>query len=416
MLEIVLFIAYLVFFSWLVTRMDFFRATGIDKKILIALFLYKVLNALAYGWFYGQPQYDNKADTWQFFYMSQHETAFLFTDPVGFVKDLFSYGYESSGNLFSGVDSYWNDLKTNAFTKFLGLINVFTGASYWVDLVWLNFIYFFGPVAFYRIITKKVNARQFMLIIAVFCIPSFVFWQSGLHKDGLIFLTLSMILYHFNTMVEQQKIRLYPALLLLFFLLVLFAFRNYLVLLLIPALFTWWLAEKFPRHNVLNTVIIYGACMLLFFMVKYISPSLDFPQYMVSKQGEFRSLEANSQVALPVLQPSFAGFIAFLPYALDMTILRPHVTELANPAYWPSIAENLVLWTWLLWALINKLRTGIFRKPSPVSGLVICCCCFGISLLLLTGYTVTAIAGVVRYKSLVLPMLFAPLAGVKKSQ
>lgn len=380
--------------------------------MLVGLFLLKVAVALAYGWFYNLPQYLGKNDTWQFFKISCMETEMLLNNPVGFVKDFFSYGYAESGNLFSGVDSYWNDLKTNAFTKLLGIINVFTVSSYWADLVWLNFLYFFGPVAFYRIFKNSEKATNLLLIVAVFCLPSFIFWYSGLHKDGIIFAAFCMAVYQFNKMTETGKVKFLSLAVFFLSLLIVFAFRNYVVLLMVPALMVWWLCNRYPSKKLTVVLSIYGICLAVFFTAPLLSASLDFPGYIVTKQQEFRSLEGNSQIVLPALLPNFAGFIRFLPNAIDIAILRPHINELENPAYWPSILENIFLYGWLLFVLLkveikpSKEKSGLF----PLNGFVIFCYCFAISFLLLSGYTVTLTAAIVRYRGFVLPLIFAPLA------
>ena len=410
-METILFIAYLIFFSLLITRVKFFTDSGIDKKILLGLFILKVAVALVYGWFYNLPQYDGKNDTWQFFYLSKPETQLLLKDPWGFLKDLFSYGYDKSGNLFSGVSSYWNNLKTNAFTKLLAIINVFTGTDYWVDIIWVTFLYFFGPVAFYRIIQKHVKAPKLILIAAVFCLPSFIFWYSGLHKDGLIFSAFCMAVFYFDKMVEEKRFIVSSGVTMLLSLVIVFAFRNYLILLLMPALLVWWLCEKYPSKKILIAVSIYMVCTAIFFISPFINFSLDFPGYVISKQNEFRGLEGNSQIMLPPLRPTFTGFIRFLPYALDISVLRPHINEIDNPAYWPFIGESIFLWGWIAVALFKK-----WFYPSkislPASGFIIFCYCFSISLLILSGYTVTLTAAIVRYRSFAFPLIFAPIAGI----
>ena len=49
-MEYLLFVAYLVTFAWLVTKVKFFTRSGITQSQLIILFLVKVMAGIFYGW------------------------------------------------------------------------------------------------------------------------------------------------------------------------------------------------------------------------------------------------------------------------------------------------------------------------------------------------------------------------------
>jgi len=93
----------------------------------------------------------------------------------------------------------------------------------------------------------------------------------------------------------------------------------------------------------------------------------------------------------------------YLPTALDMSFLRPHFFEIQNKAYWPAIAEIYGL------LILSVLILFFKRKNIPPSLVTILWVNFSIafSLLLIEGYTVTFVGGIVRYRSLVFPLLFA---------
>jgi hypothetical protein len=54
-------------------------------------------------------------------------------------------------------------------------------------------------------------------------------------------------------------------------------------------------------------------------------------------------LQGNSQITSKALHPSPVGFLAYLPTALDVAFLRPHLTEIKNLSYIPAAAEVLLL-------------------------------------------------------------------------
>ncbi|TKK71986.1 hypothetical protein FC093_02955 [Ilyomonas limi] len=394
-----LFIAYLFIFCWLITRISFFKNAPLSKWWLIAIFLLKIIAGFTYAWFFAQPQYINTADTWNYYHASLAETDWLLRDPVGFIKDLFHNNYAQSGNLFNNESSYWNNLKSNSIIKLIAVINVFTAKSYYVNIIFFNFLYLFGPVALYRLAATHYPQRKLLFFLSVFLLPSFLFWCSGIHKDGLIFSAMMLAAYSLYKQLQQQKILVTHCLLLLLYSIVLFALRNFVLLLLIPALAAWVLSEKYPSRRGWIFVGIYLFCLIVFFTAKYIHPALNFPQYVVEKQSEFKELTGNSSVVLPPLEPSFTGFTVFLPYAIDMALLRPHWSDIKNISYAAAAAENALL---LLMIIAGICSAIYYKKITPFTLLLIL---FSCTLLLLCGYTVTFAGAVVRYKSIATPLL-----------
>ena len=152
-------------------------------------------------------------------------------------------------------------------------------------------------------------------------------------------------------------------------------------------------------------------CVIIFFSGPHISSKLDFPSYLVTRQHEFKELGGHSQLQLPPLEPSMAGFIRFFPAAADIAFFRPHITETGSLAYLPAIAENVVLYLLVLYALFKLIMRYNDRVLSSSSiSFIIFCYCFAITCLLLSGYTVTLTGAIVRYRSFVLPFLITPLA------
>lgn len=400
------FLVYLVICCWLVTRIPFFKQSGLQSRWLILFFCIKVLAGVAYAAFYLQPAYYELSDTWRYYHLSISETNWLLADPWGFCKDLFLHGYQESGNLFSGHNSYWNDLKSNLIIKLMAICNVLTFSNYYGDLVIFNFLFFFGPVALYRVARALLNTEVVLSVIAIFLVPSFLFWCSGLHKDGLIFLGLAMIMYHVHKQMQQHAINILSLFIVLSFFILLFALRNFMALLLVPALVVWLLGTKYNNPGRIAAVV-YGTCIVVFFTAGFVHPALNLTGYIIEKQNEFRQLPGGSAILLPALENSIGGFIRFLPYAIDIACFRPHITEIKNPGYIPSVAEIILFWV-LGFA-------AVFRKPTVLAtpqqkAFLVFCCCFAVSFLLLAGYTITFSGAIVRYRAVVLPLLALLLA------
>ncbi len=244
-MQSIIFTCYLLLFSWLITIIPFFTRSGIGKWWLIILFIIKIAAGFAYAKYFSLPQYIATADTWKYYNNSLTETDWLLRDLVGFIKDLFYSPYQQSGNLFSGSSSYWNDLKDNSIIKLMAVMNVFTGKSYYTNIIVFNFLYLFGPVALFRIAKPfRSNNNKLWLILLIFLLPSFLFWCSGIHKDGLIFSAMMISIYCFWQQVNEHRFVWKYSLIILFCFLALFALRNIILLLLLPALLALFFSEK----------------------------------------------------------------------------------------------------------------------------------------------------------------------------
>lgn len=393
-------------FNWIICRIGFIKNAGLNNWWIVGLFSLKVLAGLAYGLFYLQPQYFATSDTWHFFELSKGETDWLLHDPAAFFKDIFVYGYDRSGNLFVGENSYWNDLKSNIIIKLLALCNLVTFKNYYADVVLFNFFFFFGPIALYRVVAKHFNINKLLIIASVFLIPSFIFWCSGIHKDGLIFTCIAVIVYYFDRQLTEKRFMPKAAISMLLMFIILFALRNFMALILAGSLMVWVLCNIFPRRHIVVISFVIVTVISLFFLSGKLSNTTDLPQYVIEKQAEFKKLSGASGINVPPLENSITSFAGFLPTALDIALLRPHISEIKNKSYIPAVAEIYLCWAVVLLSLFVKTNNSYSNYQSSF---LVFCLFFSLSFLLLAGYTITFSGAIVRYKASVLPFIFMPV-------
>ncbi|HET9433870.1 MAG TPA: hypothetical protein VFO37_08950, partial [Chitinophagaceae bacterium] len=291
-----LFAGYLCLFAWILTRLGFFKKSGLSNAQLVILFLLKVMAGIFYGWigiYYGQFAY--MYDTWAYHYSSVDEYKLLFQNPSEYFSNLFYSGYEHKyGGFFAAENSWWNDLKSNMFIKFLSAVNVFSFGNYYVNVIFFSFITFTGPVAMYRVFSDVFPGKKVHVLLATFFIPSFAYWTSGIHKDGLVFMAISLIIYHVYFGLKEKVFRFSRIFPLFISFIIIVSFRNFLLAILIPALFAWILSYKIQKRNAVVYISTYLICGLLFFSLRYVFPAVDFPQAVVEKQKAFKTLQGNS--------------------------------------------------------------------------------------------------------------------------
>jgi hypothetical protein len=405
-----LFAIYLVFFCWLITRIRFFKNSGLSNQWLIGLFALKVIAGMAYGWYFTQvPNYHSASDTWRFFYDSTTETELLLKNPLQYFSNFLDNPHDKEyRHLFSPVNSYWKDLKELYMVKLVSVFNLLSGTRYYVNVIFYSFITFAGPVAFLRIMNDVFPGRLRLLAAGTFLIPSFLFWSSGIHKDGFVFMLLTLAAYHFHFGLKEKRFRLSKLVLTGLLVLLIFPVRNHIVLAAAPAFVAWWLAEKYFTQKWIAFALVTVIGITTFFTTKYIHPKFDLPISIVLRQKDFRKLGGNSMIPLRPLKATFTSFVSNAPQALNHTLARPYLTEIQSPVYMLSALELAFLW------LIIFIWFFRFNGNPYQHSVVLFFFMTSMALLLLTGYIVPQLGAIVRYRSIFLPLLMVPVIATSK--
>lgn len=361
-----------------------------------------------YGWigvYYGGLA--QMQDTWGFHAGGIQEYHLLFSHPGEYFTNIFHNPYDKGLEKFFGDnDSYWNDLKGNVLIKLFSLFNIFSFGHYYVNVIFYAFLSLFGAVAIYRVMDHAFPGRKLIILLSTFLLPSFLYWSSGLHREGLIFTGISLVVYSIYFSQVQRKMGWKKGLMLLLGMLILLATRNFLLVLMMPALLAWILSYYWPKKNLTIFVSVYLLFGILFFNVRYVFPSLDFPQAVVAKQQSFLKLKGgNSNLPITELEPSALSFIRNSPEALNLSSIRPYPKDVKHILSLAAAFEiDLLL---LLFVVFLLLHRGPWRSPN---NLVYFCLFFSFTVLMAIGFSVNNLGAIVRYRSIILPLLIIPMA------
>jgi len=393
----------LIIATGLIIKLPFFKKSKLPPIGLACLFLLKIVAGVVYGYIHAHPPaHIGVTDTWKFFNESLPETNLLKHHPKIFFQDIL---FNSSTGLhpFSTQHNYWNNIKFTLMVKLAAIFNVFSLGNYYVNLIFYNFLCFFGVVLFYRQLRDKFIATEWALCIA-FLIPSVLFWGSGFHKEGLILSALYIVIYYMEKTMQQLQMK--SILLVAVFFIMLLFLRIYVLVALLPAIISWILSIKYPQFSSRIFLGINIFCLIFFFSSTFLGKSFDMPQYVASRQSDFIQLQGNTMLAVPILKPNFFGFIHNLPSAFDITLLHPYPGE-GGKSYIPFTVEAI----FFLVLLVLGSCTMVFKKQKmPIFSIF--CLNFSIVLLLIIGYIVPNVGAVIRYKSIALPFLLAAFAPI----
>lgn len=399
-----LFILYLILFCWLISRIQFFTKSGISTKILILLFLIRIVVSLMAG--YLTVYYFPVSDSIEFHKGGIEQYNLLFQHPYEYLINIFE---DTRQNNYSGFldtsNSYWNDIKTIFMYKLLSVFDVFSGKNFFINTLFFNFLIFFGPVALYRVFVRIFPASFYKVIICVFLLPSALFYSSIIHRDGIILLALSFIIYHFYFMMEQRYFSIKRILMVIFFMGILLILRSYVFITLLPALLAWVIGQYNRKKAFISFLGVYVISAVLFFCSGYISAKTDLPRFVSERQQAFITLAATGASAIDShpLHPGFRSFLHNAPEAFTHVLLRPYITEVKSFLYLPFALENILL------ILVFLLFVFFRKKKITIHPLAWFCFFFTFSIFLVTGYTVPILGAIVRYRSVYLIFLLLPL-------
>ncbi|HQW93637.1 MAG TPA: hypothetical protein PKY28_11085 [Ferruginibacter sp.] len=412
-----LFVVYLVILSWLLLRVPFIKNAGISSRFILGLFLIKIMAGIAIGWvsihIYGPGN-----DYWDVNDFAREEYQLMLTNPGRYLSNLFTSDYEGGyGGIFSSFNSYWNDLENNILIKLVSVFNIFSRGNYYINSLFFNFIIFFGHVILYRLFMLvfpvlpnpsgqgSVN-RQFLVISGCFLLPSTLYFTSGIHKDGLVFLMLAVLLYSVYQSLHKKNFSVKRLILIGTAFLFLFLLRNFVFLALLPAVFAWILAERTKWNAILTFTGVYLVSGLLFFTVSFINPAIDPPAIIVNKQSDYINLPvASTQIPLTPLQPNFLSFVSNAPQALQHSFLRPYPGEQPMRSLLPFSIELLLYHILLLLLIFFRRKDAVVARNSFLVYVLF----FTLTVFLFIGYIVPNLGSLVRYRSLFLPFIITPI-------
>jgi hypothetical protein len=262
----------------------------------------------------------------------------------------------------------------------------------------------FGPIAVYKMMKHAFATEGILLFIIAFFIPSFLYWTSGLHKDGLMFTAIALIIYELYFWLTGEKFSIQKAVIILFGIGIILLLRGFLIGILIPVLLAWIICAKVKKRPLLTLGVVHLLFYIAgFFSAKYIHPKFDFPQAVAQRQSEFAKLKGGSEVNVNALQPNLKGFILNFPQALDLSLIRPHITDAKHLL---SLAAAIEIHLILLLIIIMLFFRNRHVKLTPF---ILFCFSFVLFICLMTGYTVNFLGAIVRYRAIVLPFLIIPV-------
>ena len=394
---------YVLVGFWLIPQLPFIKKAGLSKKELRLLLAFKMICSLLGAFYLGKFIYSdyvvyNAEGKLQYDLLLKNPQLF-FTD---FTGDLKTYG---PGRLFETKDSFWGYLRFSLLYKFLAILNIITKGNFYLNTILFSSFVFFGHIAFYRIYSELYKGHKLKILFTCFLLPSVLLYTSCVHKDGLIFIAIGITSYVFHRILQAYK----PLSIKYIYCFVLscaiiFLFRNYVVVAIIPAIIAALLCKVFHVKKKWVLIISYSIFSVLFFLSGFNKSPLNLPAAVAARKADFATLESgNTTIAMNDLQPTFKSFVLNLPQAINHSLMRPYLWEFPQPAVLLTAIE-LFFYQMIIVLFIFYRKT----PTAPLHIFNIFGLLFVFNMMLIIGYTIPNLGAIVRYRSIFWVFIICP--------
>ncbi|MCU0404463.1 MAG: hypothetical protein MUE99_07935 [Chitinophagaceae bacterium] len=390
-------LVYGILILWLIGRNRWLRTEGLKPAGALAFTFAKMATGMVYTFIMIRYIPSAKADIDLFFGDGLEMYQRFWQDPAGFpsyLADVFTITDFRIGETDSDfIRTVFDGIK---FIHFL--LDFLSGGHIYTNVLLFNGL---ASFLFLRcwVYLRKIFAHPW-LGFWMFLFPSAFFFTSVVLKEGIELCLIAAIIPALYKLNENARPVRFLGILVLFFLL--FFFKYLIAATFIMLLFIYFFLKRFPKWAILKVSVFFGLLTLVFFGADKLVPALNLPNYIVERRIEFLALDANTELNMKKLEPTFSGFAEVFPEAVFNVLFRPVPGEVVKPFYYLFLAELYALWLFILFVIVHFLKKLRLLSPTPEAVALLI---FGIVNLLIIGYTITNTGAIIRYRSIFLPCI-----------
>ena len=319
-------------------------------------------------------------------------------------------------DIHTGWPTYFKDANSWAVCRFSIPFYILGCGSYFGMTMVMNTLLFIPFWRFYKMLLRIYPKSSNISAIAVFYVPSVLFWGSGLLKDGWCLAgVLAIYVCCYNIFVRKRQIKL-NVFKYLFWSYILISIRPY-AFYVVFATTLIWAGSKFIKsieNGFLRVAFFPFVAMLLVSIFTIFINNADsiaeghyttvegmMSQAVIVQDDLKRDYYGSNSFDIGPFDASLSGMLSKFVPATIAGLYRPFIWEARTPFMLMSGLENLALLLLSLWFLI-KLRLkliSILLKDGFLSSIVI----FVVVFAFFIGLTIANFGALVRYRIVLQP-------------
>jgi hypothetical protein len=311
----------------------------------------------------------------------------------------------------TGWPTYWRDVNSFSVCRFNVPFYIMGLGSYLGNTIIMNLILYLGVWRFYKILVELYPHTSKWLAIAVFFIPSVVFWSSGILKDGW---TLTAILFMYTNIyhifIERNKVWK-NFIWLVFWSYVAFSIRPYIFYVSVGSGLIWIgfsaikaLKSTFMRTIALPFIMILAWTSGVFIIAqtstmagkRYSSVDAMLETAWIIQDDLKKDYYGGNSFDIGEFEPTMPGILKKAPQAIVAVMFRPFIWEADSILMILSGIEHFILM--LLFAyLLYKTRIIGFLSQLSKDPLLLAFFVMAITFAFSVGLTTANFGAIVRY-------------------
>ena len=371
--------------------------------MIILAFAAKVMSGLAY--MLVQAQFYKGGDAYKYFKGGKVIYDSLWENPMYFLRLVFG---KNGGFVDTPIYKYayhtecWDHLGSYAFCRFNAMLHLVSGGYYSVHVLVVAMLMLVTGLNFYRLLQPLKLMSDLWLYVLIFFSPTLLFWTGGIYKEGMVYLGLSCCLLG-TCHVAKNNFSIKYFLLIIIGLSLILLFRNYLIILLLPALSLLFYTLKFPKNALLKYAIAYAVGLILLIGLAPFSP-VNFYEILAHRQWAFLAESGGSDFGATPLQPTLASIASAVPSGLVNTLFRPFLWDANGALQIISAIGILLVWIFVITAFVFRKKAYTWH---PVTLFLLF---YALSNLMLIGILVSNSGTIMRYRVIAIHFLVLVIA------
>ncbi len=318
---------------------------------------------------------------------------------------------------------YFDDDPTYFVVRVAGFLGLLTFDTYSATALFFATFSFSGLWAMFTSFYRKFPALHFQFALALFFVPSVVFWGSGVMKDTLTLGALGWVVYALFNIVLLKRKRAISYILFFLFSYIIFNIKIYILLCFLPAVLLWLFfsnIEKIPSE--LLRIVLFPIILSLavgISLIGIVQLGKSNPKYSIENILLTAEVTAKDNSMWTVRKEgsgynlgdydfSPEGLLKKFAPAVIVTLYRPYLWEVSSPIMLLSALESLAL---LILSLFLVIKNGLFNSIRLIvrNPLLVFCITFTVSFAFSVGITSGNFGSLVRYKIPTIPFFLIAL-------
>ncbi len=346
---------------------------GISRLIIISAYLLRIISLFLFTYI-AFNVYDGKLDAIKYYKASSKMNDLFWKNPKSAVEIIFSSPKKVNPEEKSEIRGLWIRYNSAAgfVSKITSITSIFLFDSYFLIAFLYSNLAFLGLWLFVGGFYKRLELIR-PLTSLIFLFPSISIWTSNISKDALALFFFGLLVFCLNKLNNKTLLHITLIIISGYFL---FRIKSYIFASVAVAyLVSYIVTLKVPiSEGLTKNVIRFLVMMVAVFGAYYAYEIVNLESRSIGKinpaviEELTENLEQGAEIGgSPYIIRGLQSRSGITPMsvlgAIEVTYLRPYITELTRARYLPSFIESFLTLILLISLLIRSRFLTRFKRP-----------------------------------------------------